>query len=164
MCHYKRSNINSETPVNPKITFIPIIEKMYKRNGGQGLLEFALILPLLTVVLFGVFDLGRLYFSSITLTSAAREGARYLSVYPKDLSNPSGEFYQTKLVTQNEASNSGITLEMEQITAICTHSDPEVCDSGKPAMVTVTHDFELILGWLLPSPIPITRTAQIVVP
>ena len=137
---------------------------MYKSTRGQGLLEFALILPLLMVVWFGVFDLGRLYFSSITLTSAAREGARYLSVYPDDISNNSGSYYQTKLVTLNEESNSGIILEMEQITTFCTHSDPVVCDSGEPAVVTVTHDFELILGWLLPSPITIIRTAQMVVP
>ena len=60
---------------------------MKKRNRGQGLLEFAVILPLLVVVVFGVFDLGRLYFSTITLTSAAREGVRYLSVYPDDISS-----------------------------------------------------------------------------
>ena len=37
-------------------------------------------------------------------------------------------------------------------------------DGGEAAVVTVTQEFDLILGWLLPSPITITRTAQMVVP
>lgn len=133
-----------------------------KRNRGQGLLEFALVLPFLMVVVFGVFDLGRIYFTSIMLTSAAREGARYLSVYPGDVNEG---FAETKEVAYQEARNSGILLEMEQIFPTCSHIlDPDYCDSGTPAEVTVTTDFDLILGWLLPPSVSITRSAEMVVP
>jgi Flp pilus assembly protein TadG len=134
-----------------------------KNNHGQGLLELALVLPFLMVIVFGVFDLGRVFFTTITLVSAAREGARHLTVYPDDVSN---DFNDTYLVTQQEARNSGIDLTEEQVTITCTNSDDDSdhCDGGYAAMVTVTQDFDLILGWLLPSPITITRTAQMVVP
>jgi hypothetical protein len=135
---------------------------MNKNSRGQGLVEFALILPLLLVVLFGVFDLGRIYFSTITLTSAAREGARYLTVYPGDV-NSSSPFTNTVKIAMQEARNSGIILTVDQVDADCPIDDDE-CVGGQPAIVTVEHDFELILGWLLPSPITITRTAQMVVP
>jgi Flp pilus assembly protein TadG len=44
---------------------------------GQSLAEFALTLPLLLLVVMGIFDLGRgIYFYS-AVHNAAREGARY---------------------------------------------------------------------------------------
>ncbi len=43
---------------------------------GQGLLEFALILPLLMLFVFGLFDLGYSIFLNNTISNAAREGAR----------------------------------------------------------------------------------------
>jgi hypothetical protein len=136
-----------------------------KKNRGQGLIELALVLPFLLVVIFGVFDLGRVFFTTITLVSSAREGARYLSVYPDDVGHSYQAYWGTKLATYNEARNSGIELPMDQINPFCEHTeDPELCDSGKPAVVTVTTDFDLILGWLLPSPFSITRTAQMIVP
>jgi hypothetical protein len=46
------------------------------RSRGQGLLEFALILPIFLLVFIALFDLGRAVFTFNTLTNAAREGAR----------------------------------------------------------------------------------------
>lgn len=136
------------------------------RDRGQNLVEFALVLPLLVLILFGAVDLGRVYFATITLTSAAREGARYLSVYPDDVSNPLGAFYGTRERVIREASNSGINISSGQITVSCTNTDDEYdfCDGGSPASVTVSHSFDLIMGWVLPSPITLTRSAEMVVP
>jgi len=48
------------------------------RNGerSQALIEFALVSPVLLLLLFGVIDLGRAIFYYDTLNHAAREGAR----------------------------------------------------------------------------------------
>ena len=43
---------------------------------GQGLAEFAVVLPIFLLILFGVFDVGRLVYTNATLSQAAREGAR----------------------------------------------------------------------------------------
>jgi Flp pilus assembly protein TadG len=45
-------------------------------EGGQSLVEFAMVLPLLLVVLFAIVDFGRIYQGHVTLTNAVREGAR----------------------------------------------------------------------------------------
>lgn len=50
-------------------------------EGGQALIEFALILPILLAFLVGILELGQAWPSSQALTHAAREGAR-LSVVP----------------------------------------------------------------------------------
>ena len=47
-----------------------------KRNRGQGLVEFALILPIFLLLLFGMVEFGRAYMTKNILTGAAREAAR----------------------------------------------------------------------------------------
>ena len=39
-------------------------------------MEFALLLPILVLVVFGVLELGRAFFALVAITNAAREGAR----------------------------------------------------------------------------------------
>jgi len=55
-----------------------------KKERGQSMLEFALVLPVLLVVLAGVLDLGRLYFAYVAVTDAAGEGASYAAIHPDD--------------------------------------------------------------------------------
>ena len=47
-----------------------------RAQAGQGLTEFAFVLPIFVLVLVGLFDLGRAVFAYNTITNAAREGAR----------------------------------------------------------------------------------------
>lgn len=46
------------------------------RERGQGLSEFALVFPIMIVLMLALFDLGRVVFLYNGLTNAAREGAR----------------------------------------------------------------------------------------
>src|SRR5438128_7469048 len=50
---------------------------------GQGLVEFSLSLVFLTVLLLGVLDIGRAYFTYLGLKDAAEEGAYYGSAFPQ---------------------------------------------------------------------------------
>lgn len=45
-------------------------------DRGVAAVEFALLLPLLLLIIFGLVDFGRALNAQITLTQAAREGAR----------------------------------------------------------------------------------------
>ena len=58
---------------------------MFKRffcaEKGQAMVEFALVLPLLIALLCGIIDFGWLYYNQITLSNAAREGARYAVIH-----------------------------------------------------------------------------------
>lgn len=46
-------------------------------RSGQGLVEMALMLPLITLILVGTVDLGRVFFYYARLTNAVKEGALY---------------------------------------------------------------------------------------
>ena len=50
-------------------------------DGGQALIEFALVLPLLLLIITGLFDLARAVWQENTLAYAAREGTRYAIVH-----------------------------------------------------------------------------------
>lgn len=47
---------------------------------GQALVEFALVLPVFLLLLFGLIDGGRMIYMHTVLSQAAREGARVASV------------------------------------------------------------------------------------
>ncbi len=46
------------------------------RDRGAAAIEFALLFPLLMLIVFGTIDFGRALNEQITLTQAAREGVR----------------------------------------------------------------------------------------
>ena len=49
---------------------------MFRAQRSQALIEFALVSPVLLLLLFGVVDIGRAVFYYDTISHAAREGAR----------------------------------------------------------------------------------------
>jgi Flp pilus assembly protein TadG len=58
-----------------------------RRERGQALTEFALLLPLIVVLFFGIIQFGFLFGGQIALVNAVREAARYTSTSPIN-SNP----------------------------------------------------------------------------
>lgn len=61
-----------------------------KTISGQTLIEFSFLLPLLFILLMGLFDVGRAVFYFAIINTAVREGSRYAIVQPRCdyLSNP----------------------------------------------------------------------------
>ncbi|MFQ6001456.1 MAG: TadE/TadG family type IV pilus assembly protein [Anaerolineae bacterium] len=55
-----------------------------KKEKGQSLVEFAFIIPVLILILMGVFDFGRAFYAYNAISNAAREGARYGTICPYD--------------------------------------------------------------------------------
>jgi hypothetical protein len=55
-----------------------------RADRGQGLVEFALILPIMLVLFLGIVDFGRLFFIYSEVSSAVREAIRYSAVNPYD--------------------------------------------------------------------------------
>jgi TadE-like protein len=51
------------------------------RTGGQSVVEFALIVPLLLMLIFGIIELGIIFSVYVGMTNSAREAARAGSVY-----------------------------------------------------------------------------------
>lgn len=62
----------------------------FRAQNGQTMTEFALVLPLLALLLFGIIQFGITFNNYITLTDAVRAGARKGAV-GRHLANPQQE-------------------------------------------------------------------------
>jgi len=107
-----------------------------RRNRGQSVIEFALILPLLLVLLFGITEFGRAWMTVNILTSAAREGCRLAVVTAPDVSAV------TARVT-TVCNSAGV------VPASITCVGPLSNDPDRKVTVTVRADFEIIPGTIL---------------
>jgi Flp pilus assembly protein TadG len=66
-------------------------QPMHKTRGekGQTMVEFALVLPILLVLMLGIAQFGITFNNYVTLTDAVRAGARKAAV-SRNTSNPAG--------------------------------------------------------------------------
>lgn len=51
-----------------------------ERERGAAVVEFALIVPLLLLLVFGIAEFGRAYYLQTTISNAAREGVRVMAL------------------------------------------------------------------------------------
>lgn len=96
-------------------------EKRSNYNRGQGVLELALILPVLVLLVLGAVDMGRAFFSAIVIQNSTRAGARHGAdlIFPLTTANVASKEAEIKAVTYEEAINSGVTLQLSNITVSC---------------------------------------------
>ena len=109
--------------------------KSKSRERGQELVEFALVIPVVMMVMMAILEFGMLIFSYNTISNAAREGARYGSVFPTDITGI------------DEAARTLTTGLNEDLLTI-TISRPDEGDP-RPVRVVVTYDYTLATGVLL---------------
>jgi hypothetical protein len=139
---------------------IPVFSPRSERKTGQGqsLIEFALLLPLLILIVFGTVDLGRAFFVSITLSNAAREGARYAVLNYTE----TDWVLKSRQRAADEGLGSGLALTIDNISVICPSTG--TCSRGNPIKVTASYDFVLVMDFILPSPIALNRSVEMILP
>jgi hypothetical protein len=88
------------------------VERSRFRDRGQGLTEFALVIPIFLLIIIALFDLGRAVFAYNTLTNAAREGARVAIVNQYTPSIVAHAKAQTQIVELDDPS---VTIHFWQV-------------------------------------------------
>ncbi len=96
-----------------------------ERDDGAAAVELALVLPFLILLICGIVDFGRAYNANLTLTHAAREGARVWALGG------------TGAETTTAATDAAVGLT---VTSVATTA----CTFGSATTVTVTADFSFI--------------------
>jgi Flp pilus assembly protein TadG len=134
-----------------------------KEAGGQGLVEFALVLPVLLFIVIGVLDIGRAFFVKVVLENSAREGAYYM-VYNTD-EGKANSFALTKAAVQIEAQNSGVTIAADNIEVVCMVGGAvnNLCPSGSTVTVTVRNELEMVLGFIFDGPLDLVSDARMLI-
>jgi len=98
--------------------------KLRKREQGQALVEFAIVLPILLMVVCGIIDFGWLFYNQLSVQNACREGARFACV------NATSE-----------------TLEADVINKVKENISEGV--SGLDVEVTLDYDTEVTDGYVI---------------
>ena len=96
-------------------------------DRGAAAVEFALLLPLLLLLVFGIIDFGRAINAQITLTQAAREGARLAALG------------QPNVATRTRAAATGLSGVGVAVTP-CPSGATQTTD----AVVTATYSFKFV--------------------
>jgi Flp pilus assembly protein TadG len=111
-----------------------------RAENGQSIVEFALILPLLSLIVFGIIQFGLLFYTYIDLTSATREGARKAAV-----SRTANDGVQRAM---NAIAASTSIVDDAETSVTVTPGQPWT--SGQDVDVTVTYPYELnVMGIVL---------------
>ena len=84
------------------------MKKIWKSCEGQSLVEFALILPVFLLILFGIIEFGRLWEISNIATSAAREGARVAAIADNTLAQ--GSAAAQNVLSAGNVSNANVSV------------------------------------------------------
>lgn len=110
-----------------------LMRRVRQREEGAALVEFALVAPLLALLLFGIIEFGRVFNAKVTYTHAAREAVRVVAV--TDPADPAAEATAAAL-------DAGRDLNPATL-AVTT----EACDAGTigKATVTVGAPFEIFI-------------------
>jgi Flp pilus assembly protein TadG len=69
------------------------------REGGQSLVEFAIVLTPLLLLMMGIIQLGLVFNAYISLNNAVREGARAASIYVYDTGLSKSQNDSNRLLT-----------------------------------------------------------------
>jgi Flp pilus assembly protein TadG len=123
------------------------------RDRGAAAVEFALLLPVLLLILFMIIDAGRALNAQLTLTEAARTGARLAALGQPD----------PTVVSSTQAAASGLTGVTVTVTDCAPGAGPTTS-----ATVDVSYSFTFVtpIGFIAglfgssSSSSPLTLTAQ----
>jgi Flp pilus assembly protein TadG len=113
-----------------------------RRESGASMVEFAIILPLFIVLIFGIIEFGLLFYNQGIITHAAREGARAGIVYDANsrISVSEIEAEVNNYILDNLVSFSPSTPDID-INNAC----PVETSSGQELIVNVSYDYSFLV-------------------
>lgn len=109
--------------------------KSVMKERGAVAVEMAIILPLLCLILFGIIEFGRAYNVQVSLSQAAREGARYAAVHYKE---PGLDVSGTALASAPSLAGLGVTVT----------DNASSCDASSNVTVTTKVSLKSLTGFL----------------
>lgn len=122
------------------------------RRRGQALVELAFVMMALLLLSAGALDLGRVWYGSIGITNAAREGALEAAANPGSFQagrpcDPTTNRIICRVI--GEAAGASVTIAPDDVTVVC---DPAPCPAvptwGDTVTVTVTGHLDIITPFL----------------
>ena len=122
-----------------------MLKRFRKAEGGQALVELALVLPVLIMLTFGIVEFGRIFNAYLVVNQSAREGARKGIVGATD----------SEIMTA--VNNSASTLNTAKLTIAITPSQA-YRTRGASLVVSVKYPVTVyipLLSAIIPNPLDV---------
>jgi Flp pilus assembly protein TadG len=126
-----------------------------RSEEGVALVEFALILPVLALLLFGMLDFGKAFNYWIDETHLANEGARWAVVNKNPASTGTLQEYTRRPATTRAHRNGG-TPSVADPVRVCVEFPAGTSNVGDPVRVTVTATYKWLA--LIAQRLSVTQT------
>jgi Flp pilus assembly protein TadG len=119
-----------------------------RTRRGAAAVEFAVVAPLLVLIVFGIVEVGRLVMVAQLATNGSREAARYAvqAAATPDAVTSYTESYMAAAGIPGSAINS-ITIEQNGAAGWAAVSDLSLVAAGTPIRVTLSINFNRV-SWL----------------
>jgi len=124
------------------------ISTIIRNNRGQSIVEFALVLPLLLLLLLGIIDFGQVFYKVILANEAAREAARTVAT-----SDAGGSSAKSTAIAAAQAIDSSFTANVNSTSLV----------TGDTLIVTVTGSVAIadpIMSTFLGNPYSVSAKAN----
>ena len=105
---------------------------------GAAAVEFALVVPILLLLLVGIIEFGRVYNAQIELTAAARQGVRVMAIQ----NSPSA----ARTATEQAAPSLNPSLTDSQVAIVSSPINTGLCTPGSTVTVTATYPLTFLTG------------------
>lgn len=135
-----------------------------RSSRGQAMIEFAFVMPLVVLLLMGVFDLGRAVYAYNTGQSVARETARYGTFKPSSIIPLCTYPFLTEYCQNGVANTAALDPTLIVITSRCLK--PNRVDLGpciKPNILEVSVRYTFQPVTLLFTPLTLTGKTEMMI-
>lgn len=155
-----------------------VLSTQRHQSAAQSTVEFALILPLLILLFFGLIELGILLNLYISITNSAREAARAGAIYQSNIPPPTsnssitfdqarGQVDQQRRVSVHRVISDTINTLIDpttQLTVTLNYAQPvptrqDIYRSNEALTVSVEHEHVLFFKILGPRTITLRATS-----
>lgn len=120
-----------------------------RTRRGQAVVEFALVLPVFLLLLFGALEFGRVFVRLHLMTNAAREGARVGSL-PGSTEDDVQDTASDRMTRVGLSGDEFVTTVVAEDQDGVERESLAVAQQGDRIQVTVTHDFDVLVGNMIP--------------
>jgi hypothetical protein len=121
------------------------------KKVGQSIVEFALVAPIVLLLIFGIIDIARLIQAQVSVDNAAREGLRF-AITGQQERDPSDTFWITRtvsIVNHAKAGLTGLPMSNTNDPTVAGFNEvrinpPDAGGSGQIVEITVYYDIEML--------------------
>lgn len=135
------------------------IFKKENSQKGAALVEFALVVPLLLLLLFGIVEFSLLVYNKHIITNASREGARYgilvtegnrhseaeIETVVFDWINNGGDNFLVTFGTDTLTASDIVICSLEEDTTTWTCPNDTSSNFGDKLRVSISYDYDFLI-------------------